>query len=75
MLQKAQLVLLVLDGSSPLTKEDQILLEQTKDKRRLILFNKEDMQHQDKEGIWISAKNHQIQPLLDALENMYNKIF
>ena len=73
MLQKAQLVLLVLDGSSPLTKEDQILLEQTKDKRRLILFNKEDLQHQDKEGIWISAKNHQIQPLLDALENMYKQ--
>lgn len=73
MLQKAQLVLLVLDGSSPLTKEDQILLEQTKDKRRLILFNKEDLQHQDQEGIWISAKNHQIQPLLDALENMYKQ--
>ena len=36
-LAQAQLVLLILDGSQPLTKEDEDLLEQTKDKNRLII--------------------------------------
>lgn len=72
-LKEAQLVLLVLDGSHALTKEDEDLLEMTKDKRRLIIYNKEDMSTNTQEGIWISAKHHQIQPLLDALEALYTQ--
>ncbi|MDM8203341.1 tRNA uridine-5-carboxymethylaminomethyl(34) synthesis GTPase MnmE [Faecalicoccus acidiformans] len=70
-LQQAKLVLLVLDGSHPLTKEDKDLLEQTKDKLRLIIWNKQDLNDSSQEGICISAKNHQIQPLIDALESLY----
>lgn len=70
-LQQAKLVLLVLDGSHPLTKEDEYLLEQTKDKLRLIIWNKQDLNDSSQEGICISAKNHQIQPLIDALESLY----
>ncbi|MBB5184599.1 tRNA modification GTPase [Faecalicoccus acidiformans] len=70
-LQQAKLVLLVLDGSRPLTKEDKDLLEQTKDKLRLIIWNKQDLSDTSQEGICISAKNHQIQPLIDALESLY----
>lgn len=70
-LRQAKLVLLVLDGSRPLTKEDKDLLEQTKDKLRLIIWNKQDLNDSSQEGICISAKNHQIQPLIDALESLY----
>ena len=70
-LQQAKLVLLVLDGSHPLTKEDEDLLEKTKDKLRLIIWNKQDLSDTSQEGICISAKNHQIQPLIDALETLY----
>lgn len=70
-LRQAKLVLLVLDGSHPLTKEDEDLLEKTKDKLRLIIWNKQDLSDTSQEGICISAKNHQIQPLIDALESLY----
>ena len=70
-LKEAALVLLVLDGSAPLTKEDKELLEKTKDKMRLVIWNKDDLSKGNKEGICICAKDHQIQPLIDALESLY----
>ncbi|OHE24848.1 MAG: tRNA uridine-5-carboxymethylaminomethyl(34) synthesis GTPase MnmE [Tenericutes bacterium GWA2_35_7] len=42
-LHEAELVLLVLDQSKALTKEDKELLEMTKDKRRIIIANKADL--------------------------------
>lgn len=42
-LEKAELVLLVLDGSKPLEADDYELLELTKDKERLIVVNKADL--------------------------------
>jgi tRNA modification GTPase len=42
-LHEAELVLLVLDQSKALTKEDKELLELTKDKKRLIIANKSDL--------------------------------
>ncbi len=73
-LKEAKLVLLVLDGSKPLDKEDKDLLELTKDKMRLVIYNKEDKsENKENDQIWISAQNHEIQPLLDALEKMYQE--
>lgn len=72
-LKQAQLVLLVLDGSEPLTDEDQELLDLTKTKTRLIVHNKSDLTEAPTEGIWISAQNHDIQALLDALTDLYQK--
>ena len=70
-LSKAQLVILLLDGSSPLDSQDQMLMEMTKDKQRLIVYNKSDLNKHD--GICISAKQHEIQPLLDAILNLYDQ--
>lgn len=73
-LAQAQLVLLILDGSQPLTKEDEDLLEQTKDKNRLIIYNKKDVtskKHPD--GIWISAQNKEIDALLEAMKDLYQQ--
>ena len=70
-LKDAKLVLLVFDGSKELDEEDKQLLELTKDKMRLIIYNKLDKTEADKDGIWIS--NKEIQPLIDALENLYHE--
>ena len=72
-LKDAKLVLLVFDGSKELDEEDNQLLELTKDKMRLIIYNKLDKTEADKDGIWISAANKEIQPLIDALENLYHE--
>ena len=72
-LKEAKLVLLVLDGSKPLDEEDKQLLDLTKNKMRLIIYNKADKSDGDQNGIWISASNHQIQPLILALENLYHQ--
>lgn len=73
-LAQAQLVLLILDGSQPLTKEDEDLLEQTKDKNRLIIYNKKDVKSEKHpDGIWISAQNKEIDALLEAMKNLYQQ--
>ena len=72
-LKDAKLVLLVFDGSKELDEEDKQLLELTKDKMRLIIYNKLDKTEADKDGIWISAANKEIQPLIDALEDLYQQ--
>lgn len=73
-LAQAQLVLLILDGSQPLTKEDEDLLEQTKDKNRLIIYNKKDAKSEKHpDGIWISAQNKEIDALLEAMKDLYQQ--
>lgn len=73
-LAQAQLVLLILDGSQPLTKEDEDLLEQTKDKNRLIIYNKKDVKSEKHpDGIWISAHNKEIDALLEAMKDLYQQ--
>lgn len=42
-IEKAELVLLVLDGSEELTKEDLELLDKVKDKKHLVIVNKNDL--------------------------------
>lgn len=66
----------MLDGSSPLTEEDRRLIELTEDKLRLIVINKADLYTDPirmPEGISISARNGQIEPLLDALNELYEQ--
>lgn len=73
-LAQAQVVLLILDGSQPLTKEDEDLLEQTKDKNRLIIYNKKDVKFEKHpDGIWISAQNKEIDALLEAMKDLYQQ--
>lgn len=73
-LAQAQLVLLILDGSQPLTKEDEDLLEQTKDKNRLIIYNKKDVKSEKHpDSIWISAQNKEIDALLEAMKDLYQQ--
>ena len=72
LVHKADLVLLVLDGSQPLTQEDYELLELSKDTQRIIVINKKDQgEFKDIDGIAISAKNHDIEPLIQKIKAMF----
>ncbi len=74
-LDEAGLILLVLDGSAPLSEEDQELLQATEGRQRLIILNKADLSQPVSglpAGISISASQGQIEPLLDALEELWN---
>ena len=69
-LEKAQLVLMVLDSSSGITEEDQNLLELTEGKDRIILYNKKD-QKELPNTISISAINRDIDALVKAIEDKF----
>lgn len=72
LIHKADLVLLVIDGSKPLTKEDEELLELSQDTNRIIVFNKKDQGFiQDIKGISISAKDNDIEPLIKEIKTMF----
>lgn len=71
LIEEVDLILLVLDGSMDLTKSDEDLLELTKEKVRIIVYNKNDIV-KNIEGISISAKNHDIQSLVDKIKEMFD---
>lgn len=71
MIENAQLVLVLLDGSKQLDKEDKELLELTKDKERFIVYNKSDLKKHD--GINISAMNEDIDELVSVLNEKYEQ--
>ena len=71
-LEKAELVIVVIDGSEALTDEDHKLLEMTKNKNRIVVYNKNDkaIQH---DGISISAINGNVEALTNAIKEKYEK--
>lgn len=70
-IKKAQLVILVLDGTQKLTKEDYDLIEMIKDKNYIIAINKNDLglKLQMEDAIKISALNQNINDLIKAIKN------
>lgn len=71
-IEDAQLVIVVLDSSRELDEEDKELLELTRDKTRILVYNKKDLAGV-KEGISISAANKEITPLLDEIHRLFDK--
>ena len=76
LIDEAELVLLILDASCPLSEEDKYLLEKTKDKKRIIIMNKIDLNLNNSymdDVIKISAKNNEgIEDIKDAIKKMFN---
>ena len=71
MISKADLVIVVLD-SNKLEKEDEEVLEISKGYNRIIVYNKADLISKNNPGaIYISALNHDIEPLKNAIYQMY----
>ena len=72
-MEEADLVILLLDGSRELDEQDQELLALTKEKTRLVVYNKEDVKLEEKEGIWISAATGNIDALIKTINKMYEE--
>lgn len=72
-IQEAQLVFVVLDGSKPLDDKDMELLELTKDKQRLLIYNKEDLMKEKSNQLTICAACGEIDALLQAIYQLYEK--
>ena len=73
LIDKADLVLVVVDGSKPLDEEDQRILEKTKDTNRIIIINKADLGCVvDLEGIQISAKEMKIDALTNYIKDSFD---
>ncbi len=71
-IDKAELILLVLDSSRKIEKEDEELLELTKDKKRIIVLNKKDISDNKTgiEGISISAYQKDISLLIKEIKEV-----
>ena len=73
LIDKADLVLVLLDGSQPLEKEDYELLERTQNTNRIIIINKKDLGKViDVEGVEISAKEDDIDLLIDKIKESFD---
>lgn len=73
-IRRAKLVLLVLDQSNKLTKEDKELIELTKDKKRILIGNKSDLDKQiELEGLISISSLHQL-GLEDLEREIINKL-
>lgn len=70
-MEQAQLVIVVLDGSEEMTEDDQKLLDLTKEKNRIVVYNKADKKSTGE--VSISAKNKQIDELIAAIQEKYEK--
>ncbi len=72
LIHKADLVLLVIDGSSELSDEDKELLDISKDTNRIIVYNKLDKGFkEERNGVCISAKDKNIEPLIHKIKEMF----
>lgn len=81
-LQQADLVLLLLDGSKNLADEDKALIEETKNKKRIIILNKMDIGQKINVQEMKKLTNSEVistsilkQVNLDELENLIKKLF
>lgn len=71
-IEKADLVIVVLDASNPLEDEDEKILEMTKDSKRIIVYNKSDLKPIKDDGkLYISALTKDIKGLEIAILNLF----
>lgn len=71
-LSEAQLVIVVLDGSSEPDEEDKQLLKDTENTNRIIVYNKQDLVSDDL-PLGISASEGNIDNLIDKINEMFEK--
>ena len=71
-MDQADLIIIVLDGSEPLQEEDERLLAMTEGRTRIVAWNKADLGTAH-EGICISAKHEDIHPLTDEIQRLFDE--
>jgi len=68
-MEKANLIIVVLDGSEAMNEDDKKLLLMTENRNRIVVYNKAD---QKKTGdVSVSAKNKQLDELIEAIHEKY----
>lgn len=71
-LDEAELVIIVFDATQERDQDDLDLLEATKNKERIIIYNKEDLLTSgDPEKIYVSALNQDVSALTNEINNRY----
>lgn len=73
-IDKADLIILVMEANI-ITDEDNLLLDATKDKKRLVVYNKKELLDEnklDENKIYISAINKDISSLEKAIKKLFN---
>lgn len=71
-IEQADLVLVIIDSSTNPSKEDEEVLELTKDSNRIIIYNKADKAiNKNSEGIYVSALNNDVEALKKAIYDKY----
>ena len=71
-MDRAALVIVVLDGSEELTESDRDLLERTKDKTRIVVYNKKDIR-EIPDAVSISAANRDVDALKKRILEIYDR--
>lgn len=71
MIDQAQLIIVLLDASTPMDEADANILELTKEKLRIVAYNKADLCTTGS-GIEISAKEHKIEALLKEIHALFD---
>ncbi|MBK2402187.1 tRNA uridine-5-carboxymethylaminomethyl(34) synthesis GTPase MnmE [Erysipelothrix sp. strain 2 (EsS2-6-Brazil)] len=70
-LETAELVIVVFDASQPRDQEDLELLEATKHKERIIVYNKKDLVERAPDGLYVSALEADVHELVDEINKRY----
>ena len=71
-IEQADLVLVIIDSSTNPSKEDEEVLELTKDSNRIIIYNKADKAiNKNSEGVYVSALNNDVEALKTAIYDKY----
>ena len=76
LIDEAELVLLVLDASEKLSEEDKFLLDKTKDKKRIIIMNKTDLdnvnEYKDDIIEIVAKENKGIDNIKERIKDLFN---
>ena len=69
--ESAELVILVFDASLEENQDDLDLLEVTKNKERIVVYNKKDLISADSDHIYVSAIEHDVSALVNEINARY----
>ena len=71
MIEEAELVIVVLDATEELSEEDKQILELSKDKKRIIVYNKSDLLEKKEDGnLYISALDNDLDELTNKIKEV-----
>ena len=71
-IEEADLVIAVLDASRGLDEEDKQILEKINDRKHIVVYNKADLVNKEKDNIYISAINNDLDDLKKEIYRLFD---